>query len=125
MPATQLEITDLSWSRSTYPATHHAQPSGHEQSQRYLTAFFWTLLWAVALLALYQGSDSIALIDPNEGRNASIAREMAASGDYIVPHLNGLPYLDKPVFFSPPPPLPSKCWELLSSRRGYLLWCSP
>jgi 4-amino-4-deoxy-L-arabinose transferase-like glycosyltransferase len=53
----------------------------------------------VALLALYQGSDSIALIDPNEGRNASIAREMAASGDYIVPHLNGLPYLDKPVFF--------------------------
>jgi len=89
----------LPWSRSTYSATYNAQHPRHERSQRFLTVFFWALLWAVALLALYQGSDSIALIDPNEGRNASIARNMAESGDYIVPHLNGLPYLDKPVFF--------------------------
>ena len=37
-------------------------------------------------------------MDPDEGRNADVAREMAVSGDFVVPHLNGLPYLDKPVF---------------------------
>ena len=36
------------------------------------------------------------LLDPDEGRNAEVAREMAASGDLVVPHLAGVPYLDKP-----------------------------
>ncbi|HTD27052.1 MAG TPA: glycosyltransferase, partial [Candidatus Elarobacter sp.] len=37
------------------------------------------------------------LIEPDEGRNAEVAREMLALGQWSVPHLNGLPYLDKPV----------------------------
>jgi 4-amino-4-deoxy-L-arabinose transferase-like glycosyltransferase len=36
------------------------------------------------------------LIDPDEGRNAEVAREMLESGDFVVPHLAGMPYLDKP-----------------------------
>lgn len=36
------------------------------------------------------------LIDPDEGRNAEVAREMAVNGDVVIPHLAGLPYLDKP-----------------------------
>ncbi|HET6317915.1 MAG TPA: hypothetical protein VFG86_15785, partial [Chloroflexota bacterium] len=36
------------------------------------------------------------LVDPDEGRNAEIAREMATSGDLIITHLAGMPYLDKP-----------------------------
>lgn len=36
------------------------------------------------------------LVDPDEGRNAEVAAEMAASGDLVIPHLAGVPYLDKP-----------------------------
>jgi 4-amino-4-deoxy-L-arabinose transferase-like glycosyltransferase len=36
------------------------------------------------------------LLDPDEGRNAEIAREMAGGSGLLVPHLAGMPYLDKP-----------------------------
>ena len=39
---------------------------------------------------------SFPLVDPDEGRNAEVAAEMAARGDLVVPHLAGVPYLDKP-----------------------------
>lgn len=36
------------------------------------------------------------LTDPDEGRYAEIAREMLVLHDYLTPHLNFLPYLEKP-----------------------------
>ena len=36
------------------------------------------------------------LVDPDEGRNAEVSAEMATSGDVVIPHLAGTPYLDKP-----------------------------
>jgi 4-amino-4-deoxy-L-arabinose transferase-like glycosyltransferase len=59
----------------------------------------WVALFALALVALATGTGTTALMDPDEGRNAEVAREMAERGDFVVPHLNGLPYLDKPIFF--------------------------
>ncbi|HTM57238.1 MAG TPA: glycosyltransferase family 39 protein [Candidatus Udaeobacter sp.] len=42
---------------------------------------------------------ALPLLDPDEGRNAEVAREMAVGGDWWVPHLAGMPYLDKPPAF--------------------------
>jgi 4-amino-4-deoxy-L-arabinose transferase-like glycosyltransferase len=57
------------------------------------------LLLALAALALGWDLGGTRLLDPDEGRNAEVAREMATTHDYIVPHLDGLPYLDKPVLY--------------------------
>jgi hypothetical protein len=48
-------------------------------------------------LPFFVGLGAWPLMDPDEGRNAEIAREMLASGSWIVPYFNGLPFLDKPV----------------------------
>ena len=57
------------------------------------------LLLFLAAAALGWNVDGYRLLDPDEGRNAEVAREMAHSNDYLVPHLDGLPYLDKPIVY--------------------------
>lgn len=52
------------------------------------------LLFLPALL-LYPTLD-FRLLEPDEGRYAQIPREMLARGEYVVPTLQGQPYLDKP-----------------------------
>lgn len=53
------------------------------------------LLAASAMLSLWLAW-RVPLLDPDEGRNAEVAREMAATGDVVIPQLGGMPYLDKP-----------------------------
>jgi 4-amino-4-deoxy-L-arabinose transferase-like glycosyltransferase len=55
------------------------------------------LLCAPLFLA---GLGRLGLNDPDEGRNAEVAREMLTTGELITPRINGAVYLDKPpVFF--------------------------
>jgi dolichol-phosphate mannosyltransferase len=58
----------------------------------------WAGLAFVALVAglLLFPHLSYPLVEPDEGRYAEIAREMAAEGDWLVPTLHGEPYYDKP-----------------------------
>ncbi|MGE0357891.1 MAG: phospholipid carrier-dependent glycosyltransferase [Burkholderiales bacterium] len=52
----------------------------------------------IAALALFVGVDNMQrpLAHPDEGRYSEISREMAASGDWVTPRLNGIEYFEKP-----------------------------
>jgi 4-amino-4-deoxy-L-arabinose transferase-like glycosyltransferase len=57
------------------------------------------LPWITALAAFMLSmllATAYPLLDPDEGRNAEVAREMAAGGGILLPRLAGMPYLDKP-----------------------------
>jgi len=54
------------------------------------------LLMAFALAVAFPFLGSFGLLEPDEGRFAQIGREMAASGDFLVPRLNGIEQFYKP-----------------------------
>jgi 4-amino-4-deoxy-L-arabinose transferase-like glycosyltransferase len=54
-----------------------------------VAAVLGTVLWFVLLAQR-------PLFDPDEGRYAEIPREMLNGGDWVIPHLNALVYLEKP-----------------------------
>ena len=53
----------------------------------------------MAWFALCFRLGSLPLLQPDEGRNAEVAREMKQSGAWLVPTYNGVDYLDKPAFY--------------------------
>jgi 4-amino-4-deoxy-L-arabinose transferase-like glycosyltransferase len=53
----------------------------------------------IAFLLMLVGNLDHSLWTPDEPRVAEIAREMAVSGDYLIPHLSGKPFLEKPPLY--------------------------
>lgn len=68
-----------------------------------LLAALFALLWFSTL-------DYRKLIKPDEGRYAEIAREMAQSGDWVTPRLNGIKYFEKP---------PLQYWMTAAAFRAF------
>ncbi len=56
----------------------------------------WGLVTLVGLGLFFPGLGRPGLMDPDEGRYAEIAREMLLLRDWLIPHLNLVPYLEKP-----------------------------
>ena len=60
-----------------------------------VSRFVLALLAGLAIVVAI-GNMNRHLADPDEGRYSEISREMAASGDWVTPRLNGLKYFEKP-----------------------------
>jgi len=57
------------------------------------------LALAVAGIVICFRLGALPLLQPDEGRNAEVARELRESGAWLVPTYNGVDYLDKPSFY--------------------------
>src|SRR5437773_5875113 len=58
------------------------------------------IAWAVvAAIAIGWQLGGYPLLDADEGRNGEVGREMAATNDYVMPRIDGMPYLDKPIVY--------------------------
>jgi 4-amino-4-deoxy-L-arabinose transferase-like glycosyltransferase len=67
----------------------------------------WLVL-VLVLLALFFQLGARGLNEPDEGRYAEAAREMAASGDWLTPRINGFTHLSKP---------PLTYWSIAASLK--------
>jgi dolichol-phosphate mannosyltransferase len=97
---TVVELLRGWWSLVQFPGTA-ADPASAEgpdreprwSRPRYVLATGCLGLVAAALLL---GNLSYSFIEPDESRYAQVSLEMLETGDWVVPRLQGEPYLDKP-----------------------------
>ncbi len=62
-------------------------------------AWHFLLLVALGGVLFFVGLGRLPLLEPDEGRNAEVAREMLVSGNWLTPHYDTFTYLDKPAVF--------------------------
>src|SRR6516162_7955492 len=99
VPTTFIEYLPFLWSRVLF----RGMPPGCEP----IRPFALFLLLLIPGILLYPCL-SFLLFEPDEGRYAEIPREMLVRGEWVVPYLQGQPYLDKP---------PLLYWLVMSSYR--------
>jgi 4-amino-4-deoxy-L-arabinose transferase-like glycosyltransferase len=94
------ETTGLPVREPSPTAVDPASAGGQEIEGGKKTRSLYTLLaFAFALFLIFVRLGDLPLMDPDEGRNAEVAREMAVSDRWLVPTYNGMPYLDKPALY--------------------------
>ncbi len=57
---------------------------------------FSKIVWVLLMVLFFLNIGTRPLANPDEGRYADIGLEILQTGDWIVPHLNGLIYFEKP-----------------------------
>jgi 4-amino-4-deoxy-L-arabinose transferase-like glycosyltransferase len=90
LPPSLLSCLPLLWRRVLFPGVAE-RPS----SLSWRGLFLLLILPAVLLYPCL----AFPLFEPDEGRYAEIPREMLQRGEWVVPYLQGEPYLDKPPLF--------------------------
>ncbi len=70
----------------------------------------WLAAFLGAMVIWFLPLGSYRLFNPDEGRYAEIAREMAASGDWVTPRLDALRYFEKP---------PLQYWATAAAFRAF------
>ena len=92
------EATDHSISGSSdHPRA--VTPTDFDPTHRKTLALSLGLLLFTAALLFFMDLGGLPLLEPDEGRNAEVGREMLVSGDWITPHFNGFAALDKPAVY--------------------------
>lgn len=66
---------------------------------RYLPAWTWILLGVLTLFMFFSGLSSSPFIDRDEGEYATVAQGMIERSDYVIPHVNGRAYYEKPALY--------------------------
>src|SRR5207237_6926698 len=86
-PRSIIACLPVLWRQVLFPGAVGA-PTGVRRTGLFLVIVLPALL-------LY-GTLGFPLFEPDEGRYAEIPREMLARGEWVMPYLQGEPYLDKP-----------------------------
>ena len=84
--------------RSQLGRLHGIEPRCSSTNWQTETVWIWlavVICWFTICFRL----GSLPLLQPDEGRNAEVGREMKLSGAWLVPTYNGVDYLDKPAFY--------------------------
>jgi 4-amino-4-deoxy-L-arabinose transferase-like glycosyltransferase len=81
------------------PSDRHVSRSPDSAESRLKTWCSASLLLAVSALAVLASQRSLDLLTMDDLREVEVAREMLETGDVVVPHLAGLPFVEKPPGF--------------------------
>jgi 4-amino-4-deoxy-L-arabinose transferase-like glycosyltransferase len=73
-----------------------AAPGSRGASSPYVRLLGWA---AVAWIVVFWRLGYPSLMDPDEAHYAELTREMLRAGNWLVPLLDGQPYIDKPILF--------------------------
>jgi 4-amino-4-deoxy-L-arabinose transferase-like glycosyltransferase len=79
-----------------------------------LTKIILIVVLAMQCVGIYDHS----LWTPDEPRVAEIAREMSVSGDYLIPHFSGQPFLEQPPLYYASAALGFKLWGTGNEGNG-------
>jgi 4-amino-4-deoxy-L-arabinose transferase-like glycosyltransferase len=86
----------VSGGQAAQPGDRYARPSGPARRPAPASRIGWAGAALAAAAVSFAGIGSHSLWTPDEPRDAAVGKAMWASGDLVVPRLNGRPFLEKP-----------------------------